>query len=79
MLMKAKQMSPGPWVKKHDRGQGSVKYWAPSPVFPSGDRRDKCKEWLGKARVGSEAHQRTLAAISPALGQNTPSAALLVF
>lgn len=38
MLMKTKQMSIRPWVKKHDRGQEPVKHWAPPPAFPSGIR-----------------------------------------
>jgi len=55
MLMKVKALSPGPWVKKHDRGQVPVKYWAPSPAFPSGDREG---QRLAKARVSSEGQKR---------------------
>ena len=53
MLMKAKQLSLGPWVKKRDRGQGPVKYWAPSPAFPSGDREGRR---LGTACQGQGGH-----------------------
>lgn len=79
MLMKLKQLSPEPWVKKHDRGQGPVKYWAPSPAFPSGDGGEEGEEQLPEDRFGSEAWQRrgrSVTAISPALDQNTPSAGL---
>lgn len=81
MLMKAKHPSPGPQVKKHNRGQGPVKYWAPFPAFPSGDREGRRRETACQGQGGQRgsAEKRTVTVVSPAPGQNAPSATLLVF
>lgn len=46
LLMKVEQLSPGPWIKEHDRDQGRVKH---CPAFPSGDRGTKASNVLPRA------------------------------
>lgn len=52
MLKAVKQLSPGPWVEKDNRGQGPLRYWAPSPAFPSGDRWGQRREMACQGQGG---------------------------